>query len=123
MKRVELVFRQRPVPQSELDRDIIKPARREAAIEMPQSRNDHPDDRDLDVGARLVENEEIEALRAWRGCTQAVTCSRLSSWPKFEPRSGSNRRIAARRQDRDGPAAGTASMPSWLDWLAGPGRP
>src|SRR3981189_1467447 len=27
---------------------------------MPQSRNDHPDHRDLDVGAGLIEDEEIE---------------------------------------------------------------
>ena len=61
VKRIELAFRERPVAQSELDRNIVKPARREAAIEMPQSRNDHPDDRDLDVGTRLIEDEEIEA--------------------------------------------------------------
>ena len=61
VKRIELVFRQRPVAQSELDRNIVKPARREAAIEMPQPRNDHPDDRGFDVGAGLVEHEEIEA--------------------------------------------------------------
>ena len=61
MKRIELAFRQRPVPQSELDRNIVKPAGREAAIEMPQARNDHPDDRNLDVGPRLIEHEEIEA--------------------------------------------------------------
>src|ERR1700722_11084110 len=59
--RIELVFWQRPVAQSELYRDIVKPAGGEAAIEMPQSRNDHPDDRDLDVRARLIEDEEIEA--------------------------------------------------------------
>src|SRR5258705_12836746 len=58
--RIELTFRQRPVAQSELDRDVVKPAWRETAIEMPQPRNDHADDRHLDVGARLVEDEEIE---------------------------------------------------------------
>ena len=61
MKRIELAFRQRLVSPSELDRDIVKPARCEAAIEMPQSRDDHSGDRDLDVGARLIEDEEIEA--------------------------------------------------------------
>src|SRR5712671_286700 len=60
--RIERAFRQRPVAQAELDRNVVKPARREAAIEMPQPRYDHADDRDLDVGARLVEDEEIEAL-------------------------------------------------------------
>src|SRR5258707_1057660 len=59
--RIELVFCQRPVTPSELDRDIIKPARREAAIEMPHSRNDDPHHRYLDVGARLIEHEKIEA--------------------------------------------------------------
>src|ERR1700722_17426843 len=62
VSRIELVLRQRLVAQSELDRHIVKPAGREAAIEMPQSRNDHSDDRDLDVGAGLIEDEEVEAL-------------------------------------------------------------
>src|SRR5580704_9247358 len=48
--------------QSELDRHIIKPAGREAAIEMPQSRNNDSDDWNIDVGARLIEDEEIKAL-------------------------------------------------------------
>ena len=62
VKRIELVFRQRPVPQSQLYRNIVKPARREAAIEVPHSRNDHSDDRDVDVGPRLIKDEEVEAL-------------------------------------------------------------
>src|SRR6266566_6139636 len=62
MQRIEFLFGQRAIAPPELDRDIVKPAGREAAIEMPQSRNDHPDDRDLDIGARLIEDEEIEAL-------------------------------------------------------------
>ena len=62
VNRIELVFRQRPVSQSELYRNIVKSARPEAAIEMPHSRNDHSDDRDVDVRARLIEDEEIEAL-------------------------------------------------------------
>src|SRR5215475_4458402 len=61
VKRVELVFRKRVVSPSKLDRDVIKSTGREAAIEMPQTRNGHPDDRDLNIGARLVEHEEIEA--------------------------------------------------------------
>ena len=104
MKRIELVFRQRPVSQSELYRNIVKPARREAAIEMPQSRNDHPDDRDLDVGTRLIEDEEVEALLAWRdarrrsparACRDGRTSSRSSVGP-LDCRSASK---------RDGPAA------------------
>src|ERR1019366_6051883 len=60
-ERRKFAFRQRPIQQSELYRNIVKPARSEAAIEMPQSGNDHPDDRDPDVGPRLIEDEEIEA--------------------------------------------------------------
>ena len=62
MKRIDFVFRQRSVAQSELYRNIIKPARREAAIKMPHSRNDHPDNRNVDVRPRLIEDEEVEAL-------------------------------------------------------------
>ncbi len=46
---------------SEFDRHVIKPARREAAIEMPHPRNDHAHHRHFDVGPRLIEHEEIEA--------------------------------------------------------------
>ena len=45
----------------ELDGNIIKPARREAAIEMTQAGNDDPDYGDLDIGARLIEHQKIEA--------------------------------------------------------------
>src|SRR5262245_34113247 len=62
MNGIELVLRQRPVSQSELYRNIVKPARREAAIEMPHSRNDHSHHRDANVGARLIEHKEIKAL-------------------------------------------------------------
>src|SRR5436305_10321951 len=61
MQRVELVLRDRPVAPSKLDRGIVEPAGREAAIEMPQPRNDHAHDRDLDIGPGLIEHEEIEA--------------------------------------------------------------
>src|SRR6202023_2883466 len=61
VNRIELVFLERPVTQSGLYRHIVKPAEREAAIEMPQSRNDNSDDRALDVWTRLIENEEVEA--------------------------------------------------------------
>src|SRR3974377_1743902 len=62
MKGIDFVFRQRSVAQSELYRNIIEPARREAAIEMPHSRNDYPHNRNVDVRARLIEDEEVEAL-------------------------------------------------------------
>jgi hypothetical protein len=56
VNRIEVVFLQGTVTQSELDRHIVKPAGREASIEMTQSRNDHADDRRLDVGTRLIED-------------------------------------------------------------------
>ena len=59
-KRSEFVFLQRPVQQPEIDRNIVKPARSEAAIEMPQAGNDDPDDRHLDVGPALIEHKKIE---------------------------------------------------------------
>jgi hypothetical protein len=62
VKRIELVFRGRPVAQPQLYWDIVKPARREAAIEMAQSRNNHADDRDLDIGTRLIKDQEIKSL-------------------------------------------------------------
>ena len=94
---IELVFRQRPVSQSELYRNIVKPARREAAIEMPHSRNDHSDDRDLDVGACLIEDEEIEArslgeAHAGRHLLARVETAELRAEVRLD------RRIAARRQ-------------------------
>ena len=62
MNWIELSLRQWALSKSKLYRNIVKPARREAAIEVPQSRNDHSDDRDLNIGASLIEGEEIEAL-------------------------------------------------------------
>ena len=103
VNRIELVFLERPVAQSELYRNIVKPARREAAIEMPQSRNDHSDDRDLDVGTRLIEDEEIEArllgeAHAGRHLLARVEMAELRAEVRLRPadfRSASN---------RDGPA-------------------
>src|ERR1700683_5308327 len=54
VNRIELVFLQGTVTQSERYRHIVKPAGREASIEMTQSRNDHANDRRLDVGTRLI---------------------------------------------------------------------
>src|SRR5262245_59130541 len=65
VSRIELVFRQRALAQAGLDRHIVESARREAAIEMPQPRNDYPHHGDLDVGAGLIEHKKIE-LRALR---------------------------------------------------------
>ena len=62
MERIELVFRKRLISQSKLYRDIIKSARCEAPIKVPQTRHDHPDNWDLDVEPCLVKDEEVEAL-------------------------------------------------------------
>src|SRR5262245_13216001 len=62
MKWIELSFRQRSVAQSKFYRNVVKPARCEAAIKMPHPRNDHPDNRDINVGACLIEDEKIEGL-------------------------------------------------------------
>ena len=59
MDRVEIAFQNRPVSPSELYWDIVKPSGREASIEVPQSRHDHPHDRDLNVGTCLIEHKEI----------------------------------------------------------------
>ena len=88
MNRIELVFQHRPVAQSELYRNIVKPARCEAAIEMPQSRNDHSDDRDLDVGTRLIEDEEIEAARLASSHAGASPARACRDRPNFAPSSG-----------------------------------
>ena len=40
-ERSEFAFQVSAVSQSELDRHIVKPSRREAAVEMPHARRDH----------------------------------------------------------------------------------
>ena len=79
MKWIELVFRQRPVAQSELYWNIVKAAGCEAAIEMPQSRNDHSNHRDLDIGARLIEDEKVEARSLSETHTSAHLLARVEA--------------------------------------------
>ncbi len=55
----EFAFQPRAIQQAKLHRDIVKAARCEATIEMPQARNEHADDGDFNIGPRLVEHEEI----------------------------------------------------------------
>src|SRR5215471_8614122 len=62
MKWIELAFRQRSVAQSKLYRNIVKATRCKAAIEMPHPWHDYPDDGDINVGARLIEDEKVESL-------------------------------------------------------------
>jgi hypothetical protein len=57
--RIELGLGPGPVQQSELDRNVIKPAACETAVEVSQSWNDHSSNGYSDVGARVIENEEI----------------------------------------------------------------
>src|SRR5271166_783582 len=97
VNRIELVFLRRPVTQSELYRHIVKPARREAAIEMPQSRNDHSDDRRLDVGTRLIEDEEIEARLLREGDAGRHLLARVEM-AKLRAELRLDHRISARRQ-------------------------
>ena len=61
MSRIEIALSHRPVDPSQFDRNVVKPAGCKAAIEMPQARNEHANDGDLNVGPRLVEHEEIVA--------------------------------------------------------------
>ena len=58
---IKLILGPGLVQQSELDRNVIKPAGCKTAVEMPQSWNDHSSNRYSDVGARVIENEEIVA--------------------------------------------------------------
>src|ERR1700733_14396021 len=97
VNRIELVFLQGPVTQSELDRHIVKPAGREASIEMTQARNDHADDRRLDVGARLIEDEEMKArlLREGDAGRHLFACVEMA---KLRAELRSDHRIAARGQ-------------------------
>src|ERR1700730_3051093 len=97
VNRIELVFPKWPVTQSELYRHIVKPAKRETAIEMPQSWNDHSDNRDLDVGTRLIEYEQIEA----RLLGEAHAGRHLRAGgeiPKLRAEVRLDQRIFARRQ-------------------------
>ena len=57
----QFAFQQRSILQAELDWNIVKPAWAKAPIEMPQPRNDYSNHRDLDVGSRLIKDQEIEA--------------------------------------------------------------
>src|SRR5580704_11280716 len=97
MNRIELVFLQRPVAPSELYRHIVKPAGREAAIEMPQPWNDHSDDRRLDVGTRLIEDEEIEAGLLREGDAGRCLLARVEM-AKLRAELRLHHRISVRRQ-------------------------
>src|ERR1700722_6357210 len=95
-KRREFGFQARPIQPSELYRNIVKPARSEAAIEMPQSRNDHSDDVDLNVGPRLIEDEEIEAGSPGDVDAGVYLRTRIVDRAEFRAEARWGRRIANR---------------------------
>ena len=81
-----------------LQRNIVKPARREAAIEMPQARNEHANDGDLNVGPRLVEHEEIVTCPGSDLDTGIDLIARVVV--NLEAGRRRNDRIVARNQER-----------------------
>ncbi len=61
-KRVQLVFRSRPREPAELHGDIIEAPRREARPEMPEPGHDDARDVEPRLGARLIEDQGLEAF-------------------------------------------------------------
>src|SRR5215472_16729147 len=97
VKRIELVLRQRPIAQFELYRHIVKPAGCEAAIEMKQTGNDDPHDRDLDVRTRLIENEEIKSMAFYEIDTSHYLLALVEA-AKVNVIVRPDRRVSVRRQ-------------------------
>ena len=93
---IELAFRQRPVAPPELHRNVVEPPGREAAIEVPQPRNDHPGHGDLDVGARLIEDEEIKAVALRDAHARGDLLARVET-TELRVGAGLDRRIVAWR--------------------------
>jgi hypothetical protein len=62
MKWIELGFRQRPLSQSELDRDVVESAGRETAILVPQPGDDNPNHWNTNIRPRLIKDEKIESM-------------------------------------------------------------
>src|SRR5437868_14553181 len=58
-ERREFAFRQGSIEQPKFYRNVVKPARPETAVEVPQAGDDHPRHRDFDVRSGLIEHEEI----------------------------------------------------------------
>jgi hypothetical protein len=56
----QFAFGNRSVAQSQLYGDVVKPARSEATVEVPQAWHDHPGDRGFDVRPGLVKDEKIQ---------------------------------------------------------------
>src|ERR1700693_2753706 len=98
-ERRKFAFRQRPIQPSELYRNIVKPARSEAAIEIPQCRNDHSDDLDRNGGPRLIEDEEIEAGSPGDVDAGVYLRTRIVDRAEFRAEARGGRRIANGRQE------------------------
>src|SRR3984893_12294966 len=96
------------MPPSEIHRQIAQPTPRTAPIEMPQSWNDHSDDRTLDVGAGLIEDEEIEPLAFGEIHAGARLLARVET-PELRAKVRSDASSAARRQ------IGMVLQPKWRD--------
>ena len=107
-KGIEIGLPHRPLAQTERDGRVVETTGPEATIEMPQSRNDHPDDRHVNVRARLIEDEEIMSsprgeLDAGQHLVAAVELREI-----LEPRppegrfslAAANRRACAAAADR-----------------------
>jgi hypothetical protein len=103
--RIEIVFQSRLVQPAELDRDIVKSSGREPAVEVPQPRNSHANDRNVDVGAGVIENEEIEA-RAFGHVDAGEHLLARIEMAELRTKVRLPRRVAASASDRDSfPAA------------------
>src|SRR5215212_4147089 len=92
--RIQLALRNRTVTKSDLDGNIVQPARRKATIEVPHSGNDHPGDRHPDVEAGLVQYKEIEALSFDEFDAGEHLCS-VVEMAEIGPGGGRDRSIAA----------------------------
>jgi hypothetical protein len=97
MNGIEFTLRQRPLSQSELYWNVIKPAAHEAAIEMPEARNDHAHHRDADVGTRLIKHKEIEALLPDDVHAGAYLLMQVET-PELRVRTEPDRRLVTGRQ-------------------------
>src|SRR6202012_3421629 len=57
----QFAFQQRPIPQSEFDRNIVEAPRTKTPVKMPQAGNDDAEDREAGAWSGLVEDKKIEA--------------------------------------------------------------
>src|SRR5437868_4001429 len=96
----EFAFRQWSIEQTELYRNVIKSARPETAVEVPQAGDDHPRDRDLDVRSGLIEHEEIVARPPGDLDAGIDLIARVVERHIIDAELRHNRRVACRDQER-----------------------